>query len=74
MNSLNTLNTGPQVAQLIGKVFLQSSTVNLLSSVLDTPDFFWSEPDSLQARSRALGLRVRDSGFGVLGSRFQGFI
>ncbi len=37
-----------QVAQLIGKVFLQSSTLNLLSTVLDTPEYFWDVPDSLQ--------------------------
>jgi len=38
-----------QMACLMGKVFLQKSAVNLLSSVLDTPDFFWRMPDSLQA-------------------------
>lgn len=34
----------------MGKVFLQKSTVNLLSSVLDTPEFFWEQdvPDSCQ--------------------------
>ena len=37
------------MAQLIGKVFLQSSTLNLLSSVLDTPEYFWDVPDSHQA-------------------------
>ena len=37
-----------QVAKLTGKVFLQKSTVNLLSSVLDTPEYFWDVPDSLQ--------------------------
>ena len=29
------------VAQLIGQVFLQRSAVNLLSSVLDVPEYFW---------------------------------
>ena len=29
-------------------MFLQKSTVNLLSSVLDTPEFFWDVPDSCQ--------------------------
>jgi hypothetical protein len=38
------------VAQRIGQVFLQRSAVNLLSSVLDTPEFFWSAPDHLQVR------------------------
>lgn len=37
-----------QVAMLIGKVFLQSSSVNLLGTVLDKPSFFWTAPDSLQ--------------------------
>uniref|UniRef100_A0A7S3QNM5 DUF155 domain-containing protein n=2 Tax=Dunaliella tertiolecta TaxID=3047 RepID=A0A7S3QNM5_DUNTE len=36
------------IAKLIGKVFLQKSTVNLLSSVLDTPEFFWHAPDNFQ--------------------------
>lgn len=36
------------IAKLIGKVFLQKSAVNLLSSVLDTPEFFWHAPDSFQ--------------------------
>jgi len=29
------------VAQLIGQVFLQRSAVNLLSTVMDTPEWFW---------------------------------
>lgn len=41
--------SGVEIAKLIGKVFLQKSAVNLLSSVLDTPEFFWHEPDSFQA-------------------------
>ena len=44
-------------------MFLQNANVNLLSSVLDTPAFFWSAPDHLQALyERAceyLGERVR---------------
>jgi uncharacterized Rmd1/YagE family protein len=36
------------IAQLIGRVFIQKSAVNLLSTVLDTPEFFWSAPDSMQ--------------------------
>jgi uncharacterized Rmd1/YagE family protein len=39
-----------EIAQLIGKVFIQKSAVNLLSTVLDTPEFFWSAPDNMQAR------------------------
>lgn len=41
--------TRKQIAQLIGRVFIQKSAVNLLSTVLDTPEFFWSTPDSMQA-------------------------
>lgn len=33
---------------LSSQVFLQKSAVNLLSSVLDTPEFFWHAPDSFQ--------------------------
>lgn len=42
-----------KLAQLIGKVFLQSSTLNLLSTVMDTPEFFWSAPDQLQVKHGA---------------------
>jgi len=38
-----------EINKLIGQVFLQKAAVNLLSTVLDTPEFFWSAPDSLQA-------------------------
>eukprot|EP00887_Chlorella_sp_A99_P005398 scaffold1.g5398.t1 len=38
-----------RVAQLIGQVFIQKSAVNLLSTVLDTPEFFWSAPDAMQS-------------------------
>jgi uncharacterized Rmd1/YagE family protein len=41
--------TRKDIAQLIGKVFIQKSNVNLLSTVLDTPEYFWSAPDNLQA-------------------------
>ena len=37
-----------RIAQLIGTVFIEKSRVNLLSSVLDTPEFFWEVPDNLQ--------------------------
>ena len=39
-----------EIAQLIGKVFIQKSAVNLLSTVLDTPEFFWSAPDNMQVQ------------------------
>ncbi|KAL6762162.1 hypothetical protein V8C86DRAFT_2521778 [Haematococcus lacustris] len=37
-----------QMAKLMGEVFIQKSEVNLLSPVLDTPDWFWSRPDNLK--------------------------
>lgn len=37
-----------EVARLIGRVFLLRSAVTLLSPVLDSPDFFWDQPDDLQ--------------------------
>lgn len=30
------------VAQLMGRVFIEQAALNLLGSVLDTPDFFWT--------------------------------
>ena len=47
--------TRKAIAQLIGKVFIQKSAVNLLSTVLDTPEFFWSAPDSMQVRCWTCG-------------------
>ncbi|GBF98104.1 hypothetical protein Rsub_10850 [Raphidocelis subcapitata] len=41
--------TSEDVAKLIGRVFLHRAAVNLLGSVLDTPEFFWREADSYQA-------------------------
>jgi hypothetical protein len=32
------------------QVFLQRAAVNLLSTVMDIPEFFWSAPDHLQVR------------------------
>lgn len=43
------LSTFTHIAQLIGEVFIQKSEVNLLSTVLDTPEFFWGETDRLEA-------------------------
>ncbi|KAK3252351.1 hypothetical protein CYMTET_38351 [Cymbomonas tetramitiformis] len=37
-----------EISKLIGRVFLENCAVNLLSTVLDTPEFFWEAPDSLQ--------------------------
>ena len=38
--------TRKQIAQLIGTVFIHKSNVNLLSSVLDTPEYFWCDSAS----------------------------
>ncbi|XP_063902440.1 uncharacterized protein LOC135122148 isoform X2 [Zophobas morio] len=40
--------TRQEIAKVIGQLFLQTSLVNLVSNVLDTPDFFWEEPDHLE--------------------------
>ncbi len=37
---------------MLAQVFLQRSAVNLLSTVMDTPEFFWSAPDHLQVHSK----------------------
>ncbi|KAG2497298.1 hypothetical protein HYH03_004881 [Edaphochlamys debaryana] len=61
-----------KLAQLIGKVFLQSSTLNLLSTVMDTPEFFWSAPDHLQALyERACEYLELDTRAEVLNARFE---
>eukprot|EP00877_Chromochloris_zofingiensis_P008596 jgi/Chrzof1/3990/Cz13g16090.t1 len=60
------------VAQLIGQVFLQRSAVNLLSTVLDTPEFFWSAPDQLQALyERACEYLELETRVEVLNARFM---
>jgi uncharacterized Rmd1/YagE family protein len=38
----------PLLLLLLLQVFLQRAAVNLLGSVMDTPDYFWSAPDYLQ--------------------------
>eukprot|EP01134_Creolimax_fragrantissima_P008094 CFRG8094T1 len=42
------------IARIIGQLFMQASEVNLVSNVLDTPDFFWEEPDYLESLYRAI--------------------
>jgi len=37
-----------EVSMLLGELFLLRSRVNLVSTVLDTPDFFWHAPQNLQ--------------------------
>ncbi|KAL4430906.1 hypothetical protein ABPG75_006162 [Micractinium tetrahymenae] len=61
-----------QIARLIGRVFIQKSAVNLLSTVLDTPEFFWSAPDSFQnLYKRVCEYMEYDTRVEVLNSRFQ---
>lgn len=61
-----------KIAQLMGRVFLQKSAVNLLSTVLDTPDFFWDHPDSLQnLYDRCTEYLEYENRVEVLNSRFQ---
>eukprot|EP00123_Amoebidium_parasiticum_P006014 comp17070_c0_seq1/m.15814 comp17070_c0_seq1/g.15814 ORF comp17070_c0_seq1/g.15814 comp17070_c0_seq1/m.15814 type:complete len:349 (-) comp17070_c0_seq1:260-1306(-) len=42
------------IAKVIGQLFMQTSAVNLVSNVLDTPDFFWEEPDYLERLYKAI--------------------
>jgi uncharacterized Rmd1/YagE family protein len=61
-----------QIARLIGRVFIQKSAVNLLSTVLDTPEFFWSAPDSMQnLYKRVCEYMEYDTRVEVLNNRFQ---
>ncbi|PSC74837.1 Sporulation RMD1 [Micractinium conductrix] len=61
-----------QIARLIGRVFIQKSAVNLLSTVLDTPEFFWSAPDSMQnLYKRVCEYLEYDTRVEVLNNRFQ---
>lgn len=66
-----TLNK-KQIAQLIGTVFIEKSRVNLLSTVLDTPEFFWSVPDSLQNLYKSVSAYIElDERVVVLNNRYQ---
>jgi uncharacterized Rmd1/YagE family protein len=57
---------------LIGRVFLQRAAVNLLSTVLDTPEYFWSAPDSMQSLyKRVCEYMELDERVEVLNNRFQ---
>ena len=61
-----------EIAKLIGKVFLQRAAVNLLSTVLDTPEYFWSAPDSMQSLyKRVCEYMELDERVEVLNNRFQ---
>lgn len=37
-----------ELSKLIGKLFMQRSEIDLLSSALDTPEYFWQAPDTVQ--------------------------
>ena len=52
------------VAKLMGRVYIEQSQLNLLGSVLDTPDFFWEQniPDAMQAIYDRVGVRVFHKG------------
>ncbi|KAL4859482.1 Sporulation protein RMD8 [Chlorella vulgaris] len=64
--------TRKQIARMIGRVFIQKSAVNLLSTVLDTPEFFWSAPDSMQnLYKRVCEYMEYDTRVEVLNNRFQ---
>ena len=61
-----------EVNMLCGKVFLQKTAVNLLDSVLDTPEYFWSQPDSLQLLYEKVGEYVElEPRIEVINQRFQ---
>ncbi len=46
------------IAKLLGRVFLEQSRLNLLSTVLDTPDFFYERdvPDQMQSIYEKVGM------------------
>mgnify|MGYP002380692668 FL=1 len=48
----------------MGRVYIEQSQLNLLGSVLDTPDFFWEQniPDAMQAIYDRVGVRVFHKG------------
>jgi uncharacterized Rmd1/YagE family protein len=53
-------------------VFIHKSAVNLLSSVLDTPEFFWRAPDSFQSLyERCCEYLELEARVEVLNSRFS---
>ena len=54
-----------------GQVFIQRAAVNLLSTVLDTPEFFWSAPDIMQTLyKRICEYMELDDRVEVLNNRF----
>ena len=61
-----------EASRLTGQLFLQKSSVNLLSTVLDVPEFFWDAADELQGLygnvTKYLELKNRVA---VLNSRYE---
>lgn len=61
-----------EIARLIGTVFIEKSRVNLLSTVLDTPEFFWSVPDKFQVLYKSVSAYIElDERVVVLNNRYQ---
>ena len=72
LRALQVSRTRKEIAQLIGLVFIQKSNVNLLSTVLDTPEYFWSSPDNQQALyKRATEYLELEQRVSVLNNRFE---
>ncbi|PNH05452.1 Sporulation protein RMD1, partial [Tetrabaena socialis] len=60
-----------EIGKLIGRVFVLKRSVNLLGSVMGTPEFFWYAPDQLQALYGRLTEYVELAGrVELLNSRF----
>ncbi len=56
----------------VWQVFIQRAAVNLLSTVLDTPEFFWSAPDIMQTLyKRICEYMELDDRVEVLNNRFS---
>ena len=56
---------------VVWQVFIQRAAVNLLSTVLDTPEFFWSAPDIMQTLyKRICEYMELDDRVEVLNNRF----
>ncbi len=43
-----------EILKIIGTLFTQKAEVNILSPLLDTPAYFWTAPDALQALYKSL--------------------
>lgn len=44
-----------QLSKMIGRLYMHKSQVNLMSSVLDTPEYFWTVQDWVEELYKALG-------------------